>query len=102
MRLRIIVAVVGAVATAFAGQLPTPAHSQTVDDWVTLGTRVHGGFGAFIPVGIRIGLEALERLKAPQRQVTVLYYDSDNAPCACVADGVAIATSGAANLGDRI
>jgi hypothetical protein len=29
---------------------------------------------------------------ARPRQVTVTYYDSDKAPCTCIADGVAIAT----------
>jgi hypothetical protein len=52
---------------------------------------VHGGFGSFIPVGIRIGLDALQRLNAKPRDVTVTYYDSDKAPCACIADGIAIA-----------
>jgi formylmethanofuran dehydrogenase subunit E len=58
-----------------------------------LGTRVHGAFGAFIPVGIRIGQDALNRLKAQPREVTVTYYDSDRAPCACIADGIMIATT---------
>ena len=47
---------------------------------------MHGGFGAFIPVGIRIGLDALECLKAGPREVSVLYFDSEKAPCACIAD----------------
>src|SRR5262249_1459004 len=45
------------------------------------------------------GLDALERLNAKPREVTVTYYDSDKAPCACVADGVAIATI--ASVGQR-
>ena len=61
--------------------------------------HVHGGFGTFIPVGIRIGLDALQRLNAKAREVTVVYYDSDKAPCACLADGVAIAT--VASVGQR-
>ena len=64
-----------------------------------LGARVHGGFGSFIPVGIRIGLDALQRLDAKPREVTIVYYDSDKAPCACIADGVAIATQ--ASVGQR-
>jgi formylmethanofuran dehydrogenase subunit E len=68
-------------------------HAQTPDEWIKLGERVHGGFGAFIPVGIRIGQDALRRLKAQPREVTVTYYDSDKAPCACVADGIMIATT---------
>ena len=69
-----------------------PAKSETPEEWVALGARVHGGFGAFIPVGIRIGADAMERLGAKPRQLVVTYYDSDKSPCACFADGVAIAT----------
>ena len=60
---------------------------------------MHGGFGSFIPVGIRIGLDALQRLNERPREVTVVYYDSDKAPCACIADGIAIATQ--ASVGQR-
>jgi|SRR5208282_3547780 len=77
----------------------TTARAETPDEWITLGARVHGGFGTFIPVGIRIGLDALQRLNAKPRDVTVVYYDSDKAPCACIADGVAIAT--VASVGQR-
>ncbi len=69
-----------------------PVYSETPEEWIKLGARVHGGFGSFIPVGIRIGLDALDRLKAKPREVTVIYYDSSKAPCACIADGVSIAT----------
>ncbi len=72
--------------------LSTPAQCETDDEWIALGARVHGGFGSFIAVGIRIGLDALQRLNAKPREVTVVYYDSDKAPCACLADGIAIAT----------
>jgi len=75
------------------------ARAETPEEWVQLGARVHGGFGSFIPVGIRIGLDALQRLDAKPREVTVTYYDSDKAPCACVADGMAIAT--VASVGQR-
>jgi formylmethanofuran dehydrogenase subunit E len=68
------------------------AHAETREEWIALGTRVHGGFGAFIPVGIRIGLDALGRLKASPREVTVVYFDSEKMPCACFADGVMLAT----------
>ena len=37
------------------------ASAETPDEWVALGTRVHGGFGAFIPLGIKIGEDAVER-----------------------------------------
>jgi formylmethanofuran dehydrogenase subunit E len=68
------------------------ARAETPEEWVTLGARVHGAFGAYIPVGIRIGLDALQRLDAKPREVTVLYFDSDKAPCSCFADGIALAT----------
>src|ERR1700730_727868 len=77
----------------------TTVYAETPDEWIPLGARVHGGFGAFIPVGIRIGLDAMQRLNAKPREVTVIYYDSDTAPCACIADGVAIATI--ASVGQR-
>jgi formylmethanofuran dehydrogenase subunit E len=83
----------------FGHDLATPVRAETPEEWVQLGARVHGGFGSFLPVGIRIGLDALERLNAKPREVTVTYYDSDKAPCACVADGVAIAT--VASVGQR-
>ena len=40
---------------------------ETPEEWVALGARVHGFFGGFIPAGIRVGLDALERLKAKPR-----------------------------------
>ena len=70
---------------------PICANAETPDEWVTLGTRVHGGFGAFIPLGIKIGLDAVSLLNAKPRELSVLYYDSDASPCACFADGIAIA-----------
>ena len=79
--------------------LPLAARAETPDEWVALGTRVHGGFGAFIPLGIRIGLDAAERLHAGPRELAVVYYDSDASPCACFADGIAIAT--VASVGQR-
>src|ERR1700736_3333418 len=79
--------------------LATPVRAETPEEWVQLGARVHGGFGSFLPVGIRIGLDSLQRLNAKPREVAVTYYDSDKAPCACVADGVAIAT--VASVGQR-
>jgi formylmethanofuran dehydrogenase subunit E len=98
--------VVGAIRTSLVGAallatviFPATSRSETPEEWITLGTRVHGGFGSFIPVGIRIGLNALQRLNAQPREVTVVYYDSDKAPCACIADGVALATL--ASVGQR-
>jgi formylmethanofuran dehydrogenase subunit E len=92
MRLRHIALIVALIA-------PVTVRAETPDEWITLGTRVHGGFGSFIPLGIRIGLDATERLKAKPRELAVTYYDSDASPCACFADGIAIATF--ASVGQR-
>ena len=79
--------------------LACPAIAETPDEWIALGARVHGAFGAFIPLGIKIGLNATERLKTQPRELNVIYYDSDKSPCACFADGIAIATY--ASVGQR-
>jgi hypothetical protein len=78
---------------------PVCARAETPEEWIALGARVHGAFGAFIPLGIKIGLDALKRLNATPRELTVLYHDSDSSPCACFADGIAIATY--ASVGQR-
>ena len=54
--------------------LSLPAGAQTPTEWIELGARVHGAFGAFIPIGIRIGLDAKERIKADPRGLAVTYY----------------------------
>src|SRR5262245_25084435 len=95
--MRLCVAVLALMAVG--GAAATSVRAETPEEWVRLGARVHGGFGRFIPVGIRLGLDALQRLGAKPREVTVTYYDSDKAPCACVADGVAIAA--VATVGQR-
>ena len=82
-----------------AGMLGGPARAESPEEWIALGTRVHGGFGAFIPLGIRIGLDAVARLDAKPRELAVVYHDSARSPCACFADGIAIATS--ASVGER-
>ena len=84
---RVVVATVFVALACFGG-----AGAETPDEWVALGARVHGGFGAFIPLGIKIGLDAMKRLDSQARESAALtYYDSDASPCACFADGVAIA-----------
>jgi formylmethanofuran dehydrogenase subunit E len=75
------------------------ARAETPEEWVKLGARVHGAFGSFIPVGIRIGLDALQRLNAEPRGVTVVYYAGPKAPCPCPADGIAIAAMASAGQG---
>jgi hypothetical protein len=66
--------------------------AETPEEWVKLGRRVHGGFGSYIAVGIRIGLDAMKRLEAQPRDLKVTYQEGQNSPCPCVADGIAIAT----------
>ena len=90
-RLFAVAAVIGAMAL--------PAKAETPDEWIALGARVHGGFGSFIPLGIKIGLDAVERLKVKPRELAVTYYDGAQSPCACFADGIAIATL--ASVGQR-
>ncbi len=75
------------------------ARAETPEEWITLGARVHGAFGSFVPVGIRIGLDALKRLDAEPRGVTVVYYSGPKSPCPCPADGIAIATMASAGQG---
>jgi formylmethanofuran dehydrogenase subunit E len=79
--------------------LPLTARAETPEEWITLGARVYGAFGAFIPLGIKIGLDAVSRLNARPRELTVTYYDSNASPCACFADEIAIATH--ASVGQR-
>ena len=88
-----LLAVVGGTLALSAG------HAETPEEWIKLGARVHGGFGAFIPAGIRIGLDALEQLKAEPRGVTVTFYTGEKAPCPCIADGVMLATQASPGQG---
>jgi formylmethanofuran dehydrogenase subunit E len=87
------------VIIGIAALPPGKLSAETREEWIALGTRVHGGFGSYIPAGIRIGLDAFDRLHAKPREVSVTFYDSDKAPCACLADGIAIATM--ATVGHR-
>lgn len=78
---------------------PAPAAAQTPQQWVEWGDRVHGGFGSLIAYGIRVGLDAMERLGAERRQIVVEYANGPDAPCPCVVDGIALAVS--ASVGQR-
>jgi formylmethanofuran dehydrogenase subunit E len=69
--------------------IETPADER--DLWISLGARIHGGFGTLIAVGIRIGDDARQRLQAQPRELDVTYYSSLE-PCPCIVDGVMIAT----------
>jgi formylmethanofuran dehydrogenase subunit E len=87
------------VVIALAVALPQAASAQSAEEWAALGARVHGGYGAFIPMGIRIGLDAAERLKAGPRELSVTYYSGEKAPCPCIADGIMIATTASPGQG---
>jgi formylmethanofuran dehydrogenase subunit E len=75
------------------------AYAETKDEWIALGARIHGAFGPFIPVGIRIGLDANEKLHADPRGLTVTYYNGAKPPCPCVVDGIMIATQASPGQG---
>ena len=79
--------------------VPTVTRAETKDEWIALGARIHGAFGPFIPVGIRIGLDAKEKLHADPRGLTVTYYNGTKPPCPCIADGVMIATQASPGQG---
>jgi len=49
--------------------------------------------------GIRIGLDAKEKLKADPRGLTLLYYSGEKAPCPCIADGIMLATQASPGQG---
>jgi formylmethanofuran dehydrogenase subunit E len=82
--------------------LTLPAQAETPTQWIELGARVHGAFGAFIPIGIRIGLDAKERIKAEARGLAVTYYTGEKAPCPCIADGVMLATNASPGQGTLV
>jgi formylmethanofuran dehydrogenase subunit E len=71
--------------------ISSAARAETPEEWIKLGARVHGGFGAFIPVGIRIGEDAMKRFNAQPRELSVTYYSGEKVPCACSVDGVMLA-----------
>ena len=93
--MKICAAIVGIAALLVV----SAAHAETPDDWVSLGTRVHGFFGGFIPAGIRIGLDALDKLKAKPRGLTVTYRKGPKAVCPCVLDGVMLAVGASPGQG---
>jgi len=94
LRKSAILALTLLAATAIAN-----ARAETQEDWIALGTRIHGGFGPFIPMGIRIGLDAKEKLKADPRGLTVLFYTGEKSPCPCIADGIMLATGASPGQG---
>jgi formylmethanofuran dehydrogenase subunit E len=80
------------IIIAIALMIPGVSNAETKDEWIALGARIHGAFGPFIPVGIRIGLDAMDKLKPGPRELNVIYYKGTKPPCPCVADGVMLAT----------
>ena len=87
------------VAALIALLAPTSLSAETPEDWIRLATRIHGDFGALIPIGIRIGLDAQARLKAEPRGLTVTYFVGEKSPCPCIADGVMLATQASPGQG---
>ncbi|MBV8925832.1 MAG: formylmethanofuran dehydrogenase subunit E family protein [Bradyrhizobium sp.] len=87
------------ILLAFALLAASAARAETREEWIALGARVHGAFGPFIPVGIRIGLDAKEKLHADPRELTVTYYNGTKPPCPCIVDGVMIATQASPGQG---
>jgi formylmethanofuran dehydrogenase subunit E len=77
----------------------TSARAETPDEWIKLLTRVDGGFGSFLPVGIRIGEGAMKRLDAKPRELSVVFYQGEGTPCPCAADGVSLAVYASAGQG---
>src|SRR4051812_50138925 len=64
--------------TSLAGA--SSARAETPEQWVELLTRVHGGFGSFLPVGIRIGEGALHRLNAQPREISGGFFQGESGP----------------------
>lgn len=93
---RLTIGVVIVLALFFSVQ---NANAQSPQQWVEWGDRVHGGFGSLIAYGIRIGLDAMDRLDADRRELDVVYTDGPRSPCPCIVDGIAIAVS--ASVGQR-
>jgi formylmethanofuran dehydrogenase subunit E len=77
----------------------TTARAETPEQWVALLTRVHGGFGSFLPVGIRIGEDAMKRLNARPRELAVQFFQGEGVPCPCPADGVMLAVGASPGQG---
>lgn len=98
-RCRMLWAFALVVSSAFVAPTAAQAQNRPPQEWIEIGTRAHGGFGALIPLGIRIGLDALQRLQASPRGVIVRYRSGETAPCPCVADGIMVATQASPGQG---
>ena len=65
------------------GYSTATVRAETPEEWASVLSRVHGGFGSFLPVGIRIGEDAMKRLNAKPRELSVLFYQGEATPCPC-------------------
>ena len=92
-------AVIRVLLLSLLAACATPARAETPEEWVRLLSRVHGGFGSFLPAGIRIGEDALQRLNAKPRELSVLFYQGEGVPCPCPADGVMLAVGASPGQG---
>jgi formylmethanofuran dehydrogenase subunit E len=52
-----------------------------------------------VPAGIRIGEDAMQRLNAKPRELSVVLYEGEGVPCPCPADGVMVAVGASAGQG---
>lgn len=59
---------------------------------MALATRIHGGLGSYVALGIRIGLDALAELKVSRGDVDVMLIDGPETRCPCIADGLLLST----------
>ena len=75
------------------------AAAQSPEQLIDIGTRVHGGFGTYIALGIRIGNDALAALGAQPREVDVTLHSGPKAPCPCLIDGVMVVTAASPGQG---
>ena len=92
-------AVIRVLLLSLLAACATPARAETPEEWVRLLSRVHGGFGSFLPVGIRIGEDAMKRFDAKPRELSVVFYQGEGTPCPCAADGVSLAVHASAGQG---
>ncbi len=90
---------IAVVLATVSALIVSAARAETESEWIALGTRIHGGFGPLIPIGIRIGLDAKDRIKADPRGLTLIYYTGEKAPCPCIADGIMLATQASPGQG---
>jgi hypothetical protein len=51
------------------------SHAESKEEWINLGARIHGAFGPFVAVGIRIGLDAVDELEPGLAALPSLHQD---------------------------